>query len=117
VCPEGVSALKQYVYPPQLNWGIASVLFENEEGKLLKWSELKSSPSWWDNININRQLTEYKEPRRLKGYVNVFLNKDCKPHMGRVHPDRSAADNSAKAIKSQGLRMIDTIEIEWVEKT
>lgn len=103
-------------------WGIGTVIYEDDKGKLIDWcgdKETKGNRVWSSNKELqNYGVKEYKEPRKFTAYMNIYndtLNalKDGRDHTGsRLCPTIQAVNRSGGHPHSV---RIGVVKIEWVE--
>lgn len=98
-------------YRSRVSGSIHRNIFSNEKGVLLENPGGKCF--WWDNENLKACFIEYREPRTLKGYVNVFEKKDGEIYFGHLYGSREFAEEAGNYLSSKS---IDIIEVSWTEK-
>lgn len=89
---------------------VFDVVFSDDEG-VLTVNET-GHRHWWPKGSIAAALKEYREPRTIKGYVNIWERPDGSASMGVVYPTR---ENASEVVASHKKRL-DIIEISWTEE-
>lgn len=89
---------------------VYTVVFSDEHGVLTEG--LTGNRTWWTKGDVKRLLEEYREPRTLKGYANIWETPEG-VKIGCLYETRSGAEH---ALKLDSYKSLDIIEVSWTEE-